>query len=1012
MNNTVDLKLEETNPRMGHDLIKSNRRKDNRDEMKIDRYLLLAAITAGTIFTTDLAIPLGVAFGVPYIVVILITLQTPYRHAVIIAAVISSVLVLLGLVFSPEGGEAWKIYFNRAIAIVAIWIVALLVGLIKKEKEKLLQRSEAELKEAQRTAKLGIFRINFLDNSVWWSDDLYHVLGLQKDEVTPTYDMFFEYIHVDDVDRVREVIERLRQSESAEIINIEYRAVTRNDDELYIHAVFTPEKESTGKTVRCMSVCQDITDRKKTEETLRVKNKSIALMENIAAAANESNNTDETIKTCIDLVCSYKKWPIGHYYASANDGTGDLVSTDIWHVEHSERFETFLKVTEKSRCVSGIGLPGQVLSSGKPIWIVDVTKDANFPRAKLGEDIGVKAGLAFPIKIGEDISGVLEFFSEETAEPHLDELEIMAYIGNQLGRVIERKQAEEKLQKLSRAVENSSSAVYITDLYGNIEYINPKFTEITGYTWEETAGKNPAILQSIKTSDTIFADMWETITSGEEWKGEFYNRKKDGSLYRARNSISGIRNNEGEITHYVAIQEDVTHEHELSKQLKYQACYDSLTGLVNRREFESRAERLLSTIQHDKEVHALCFLDLDQFKVVNDTCGHAAGDEMLHQLSSALQKIVRSRDTLARLGGDEFGVLMEHCSLNDARRVAKSLQKVIQDYQFVWEGRSFRVGVSIGLVPITETTSNLTELLKNADAACYMAKEQGRNRIHVHHAEDAEMAQRHGEMQWVTRLNHALDEDRFCLYAQTIMPLDDRTDKHYELLIRMVDEKGEIIPPGAFLPAAERYNLISKIDHWVIENAFGLLADNPAFLKQINFIAINLSGQSLTDPIILKYIITQLDESEISGDHICFEITETAAISNLGKAIKFISSLRGMGCRFALDDFGSGLSSFGYLKNMPVDYLKIDGMFVKDIFDDPIDHAMVKSINEIGHVMGMETIAEFVENDVIKGMLKEIGVNYAQGYGIEKPQPFDELLRRPNNVIDINMTSPRYMHQY
>ena len=296
--------------------------------------------------------------------------------------------------------------------------------------------------------------------------------------------------------------------------------------------------------------------------------------------------------------------------------------------------------------------------------------------------------------------------------------------------------------------------------------------------------------------------MWETITSGGEWKGEFHNRKKDGNLYMARNSISGIRNNEGKITHYVAIQEDVTREYELSKQLTYQASYDSLTGLVNRQEFERRTERLLSTIQHDKEVHALCFLDLDQFKVVNDTCGHTAGDKMLHQLSSVLKNIVRKRDTLARLGGDEFGVLMEHCSLDDAYRVAMSLQKATQDYQFVWEGHSFRVGVSIGLVPITETTPNLTELLKNADAACYMAKDQGRNRIHVHHAGDAEMAQRHGEMQWVTRLNHALDEDRFCLYAQTIMPLDGRTDKHYELLIRMVGEKGEIIPPGAFLPAA------------------------------------------------------------------------------------------------------------------------------------------------------------------------------------------------------------------
>ena len=448
----------------------------------------------------------------------------------------------------------------------------------------------------------------------------------------------------------------------------------------------------------------------------------------------------------------------------------------------------------------------------------------------------------------------------------------------------------------------------------------------------------------------------------------------------------------------------LTERKHVDAQLSYQANHDTLTGLVNRREFQCRTERLLSTIKQDKSEHALCFMDLDQFKVVNDTCGHAAGDELLRQLGSVLTVTLRHRDTLARLGGDEFGILMEHCSLDDAHRVATSLQKAIQEYRFVWEGRSFKVGVSIGLVPIRSVTIDLNELLKDADAACYMAKDKGRNCIHVYHAEDLESTQRHGEIQWALRINQALEEDKFCLYAQAIVPLDGSPDKHYELLIRMVDEKGNTIPPGAFLPAAERYSLISKIDHWVIEHAFGLLADNPVFLKQVSFCSINISGQSLTDPEILEFIITQLDKSGIESQKICFEITETAAISNLIRATKFISTLRGLGCRFALDDFGSGLSSFAYLKNLPVDYLKIDGMFVKDIADDPIDHAMVKSINEIGHVMGMQTIAEFVENDVIKGMLKEIGVNYGQGFGIGKSLPLDDLLGRSSNVNDINIS--------
>lgn len=295
----------------------------------------------------------------------------------------------------------------------------------------------------------------------------------------------------------------------------------------------------------------------------------------------------------------------------------------------------------------------------------------------------------------------------------------------------------------------------------------------------------------------------------------------------------------------------------------------------------------------------------------------------------------------------------------------------------------------MGLVAIIETTSNLTELLKNADIACYMAKEQGRNRINVYYPEDLEVTQRYGEMQWVARLNQALEENRFVLYAQSIVPLGANTGKHFELLLRMVDENGDVSTPGTFLPAAERYNMISKIDRWVIKSAFGFLNDNPSFLKKINFCSINLSGQSITENDFLDFIIAQLDESGIEGKKICFEITETAAISNLSLAIKFITTLKGLGCRFALDDFGSGLSSFAYLKNLPVDYLKIDGMFVKDIVDDPIDRAMVKSINEIGQVMGMQTIAEFVENDVIRGMLKEIGIDYVQGYAIDKPQPLN-----------------------
>lgn len=557
----------------------------------------------------------------------------------------------------------------------------------------------------------------------------------------------------------------------------------------------------------------------------------------------------------------------------------------------------------------------------------------------------------------------------------------------------QRKQAEEELGMLSFAIEQSHNAVVITDPEGNIEYVNPRFTKITGYEQNEVIGKNPRILQSGETSREVYEELWNTIIEGGIWHGEVLNKKKNGEYYWASDIISPIVDGYGNIKQFLATQHDVTEVHNLSEELSYHASHDVLTGLVNRREFERRLERVLSSIRQDKTEHALCFMDLDQFKIVNDTCGHTAGDEMLRQISGVLQNGVRKRDTLARLGGDEFGLLMEHCSLDHAYRVANQLQQAIREFQFNWENRTFKVGVSIGLVPITEGQSDLSELLTHADAACYMAKDLGRNRIHVYQADDKDLSKRHNEMQWVARIYKALEEDRFRLYAQSIIPLDDNASDqlHFELLLRLVDEHGTLISPGAFLPAAERYHLISKLDAWVIETMFVWLKEHPEALKKLGMCSINLSGQSLSNQDFLHFIIEQLHETKIDPQKVCFEITETAAISHLRTASGFISRLRDLGCKFALDDFGSGLSSFGYLKTLKVDYIKIDGMFVKDIVKDPIDYATVKSINEIGQVMGKLTIAEFVEDDAIMEKLKEIGVNYAQGYGIGMPRPLEEL---------------------
>jgi len=443
----------------------------------------------------------------------------------------------------------------------------------------------------------------------------------------------------------------------------------------------------------------------------------------------------------------------------------------------------------------------------------------------------------------------------------------------------------------------------------------------------------------------------------------------------------------------VMVFHDVSKSRAMAQQLNWQATHDTLTGLINRREFEKRLEQALAEAKTDQHQHALLYLDLDQFKIVNDTCGHVAGDELLKQLAVLLQSKLREGDVLARLGGDELGVLLSYCPEDKAQRVAEVLRIAVKEFRFIWENKSFDIGVSIGLVVVDAENVSVAELLSAADMACYAAKDDGRNRIHVYRRGDVDLVQRHGEMQWVNRLTRAVEENRLVLYRQRILSITDPSgaEEHYEILIRLRGENNEIIPPGAFIPAAERYGLMPAVDRWVVRTLFAAMAQQSGRACLENnecSYAVNLSGASLNDDILLEYVREQLLLHSIAPRRIWFEITETAAIANLPKASRFIKEMKALGCRFSLDDFGSGVSSFAYLKNLAVDNLKIDGSFVKDIVDDPIDFAMVQAINQIGHVMGLRTTAEFVENDAILTRLREIGVDYAQGYGIHKPEPF------------------------
>jgi diguanylate cyclase (GGDEF)-like protein len=428
-----------------------------------------------------------------------------------------------------------------------------------------------------------------------------------------------------------------------------------------------------------------------------------------------------------------------------------------------------------------------------------------------------------------------------------------------------------------------------------------------------------------------------------------------------------------------------------NRQLAYQASHDALTGLINRREFELRVERSIRNAHAQAATHALLYLDLDQFKIVNDTCGHASGDELLQQLAQLLLGSVRHRDTLSRLGGDEFGMLFENCPLDKAVEIANSLLKSIENFNFTWGNSTFTLGISIGVVPIDRSTPDIASAMSAADSACYIAKESGRHRVQIAHMGDRRLQERHGEMQWVSRLNRALEDDQFTLYFQPIIPCASKPTRatHLEILVRLIDDDGSIIAPGAFLPAAEKYNLISSIDRWVIEHTMVWLAQTNSAGNRPVTVSVNLSGQTIGSPEMLKFIIDKAEETGAPAEHIIFEVTETAAIANITAATSFMLTLRGRGFRFSLDDFGSGLSSFTYLKKLPVDFLKIDGAFVRDILSDPVDYAMVRSINELGQLLGKETIAEFVETTELADELQRMGINYVQGYAYAIPQPLN-----------------------
>jgi diguanylate cyclase (GGDEF)-like protein/PAS domain S-box-containing protein len=577
---------------------------------------------------------------------------------------------------------------------------------------------------------------------------------------------------------------------------------------------------------------------------------------------------------------------------------------------------------------------------------------------------------------------------------------IVGYEGT-IADITERKRAEQAVfaekERAQVTLQSIGDAVISTDADGRIEYINPVAESLTAWSLDEARGRPIAdVLNLVNeiTREPIENPLMSALGRGEAGPPVDHSVliTRSGQEVAIQESAAPICDRQGLIIGAVIVFHDVTKERRLKRALSYQASHDALTGLINRREFDNRLHAAVLNAQRGQGSYALLYIDLDQFKVVNDTCGHQAGDRLLRDVTSLLQTRVRASDTIARLGGDEFGVLLEGCSLEQASRIAEGVRQAIRDYRFMWGASTLSVGASVGVVQITADTQNVASIMSAADIACYAAKDEGRNRIHVY--EQDGVSHRHREMHWVARVTRAVEENRLELFYQPIVPVSAPEGSSppifHELTVRLRDDDGHLVPPSEFIPAAERYNVMSIIDRWVVSRAVNLLEEQRARGAPLPLLAVNLSGTSLNEQSFAEFVLQKVGESAIASA-LCFEITETAAVTSLSNAIYFMRELKGRGCKFSLDDFGSGLSSFMYLKTLPVDFLKIDGQFISHIAEDAVDRSMVEAISKVGRALGISTVAECVESQAVLDELQRIGVDFAQGFFLSSPEPVDKL---------------------
>lgn len=713
---------------------------------------------------------------------------------------------------------------------------------------------------------------------------------------------------------------------------------------------------------------------------LQTGNDDLSIIAKMIEVAHDSTDLQDVLENAMDTALTLENVDIAGIYI-IDEKKNEAVLKAYRNVP-----DKFLQ--KAARIPYSKGLTWKVIKSGKSVNIYDVQHDPDIGPA--GKLLGLHSFLGIPIPMDDQIVGVIWLLSGKERKFSKKEVKLLESIGKQIAISIARAKMLEDMTKLINAIEQTEDMIFIADKDGIIEYVNPSFLRHTGYTKNEVIGKTPAILRSGSHDFKFYRELYNAIHSGRHFTAEFTNKRKNGDLFYESKTITPVTNSRGEITHYISTGKDITEQKDTENKLKQLINYDDLTGVLNRNSFVREVEQEIKEAGRKKRISALMMLDIDNFKIINDKHGYHIGDKVILKLSTILSEIVRENDLVARVGGDEFAFYLHESDDKRARLVAKRIIDTVNSSYFEIEGEIINFTVSIGIAIYPQSGSTLHDLFSCADLALLESIHKGGNCISVYADEEVLQTQIKSKRLWLTRVAEALDNNLFVFFAQPILGIRDKTISHYELLIRIKNKDGVIVEPGSFIDVSEQTGMIRSIDQWVIRNAINTLEELKRKGKNTRF-SINISNQSFVDFELLELIKYQFLKTGVDPSCIHFEITETSTIDSIENAQFFISELKAMGCRFALDDFGKGFSSMYHLKHLKFDYLKIDGDFIRDLDQKPTDQHIVRCIVQLAGVFGMKLIAEHVQNESTLDLLRELGVDLVQGNHLCPPRPLSEL---------------------